>query len=252
MQAELPVGFRFYPTEEELVSFYLHNKLQGNIEDQLHRVIPCINIYDVEPWHLPRLSAEVCKGSTDWFFFTPRQEREAKGGRPSRTTATGYWKATGSPGWVFSSNNRVIGVRKSMVFYQGKAPHGKKTKWKMNDYIAIDEASSSSSSSSSSPTAAIPKLRQEFRLCRLYVGSGSARAFDRRPSEAPMMRMMAEDQQNIHDARNQEEGARDPSTEIEGGENLESANDIQEDDWEQLNWVEDPEFFLLCNQLGSN
>lgn len=50
---ELPLGFRFYPTEEELVSFYLHNKLEGT-RQELHRVIPVINIYDTEPWHLPR------------------------------------------------------------------------------------------------------------------------------------------------------------------------------------------------------
>lgn len=49
---ELPPGFRFYPTEEELVSFYLHNKLDGK-RQELHRVIPVIDIYNIEPWNLP-------------------------------------------------------------------------------------------------------------------------------------------------------------------------------------------------------
>lgn len=49
---ELPPGFRFYPTEEELVSFYLLNKLEGN-RREIDRVIRVIDIYNIEPWHLP-------------------------------------------------------------------------------------------------------------------------------------------------------------------------------------------------------
>lgn len=186
MEVVAQPGFRFYPTEEELVSFYLHKKLEGTRPD-LHRVIPVVPVYDIEPWNLPStdlfhkllnivfssyfgvlidlfgfltqlgkakdgfffffflvlcvaaLAGELCQGETEqWFFFMPRQEREARGGRPCRTTASGYWKATGSPGYVYSSDNRVIGVKKTMVFYKGKAPTGRKTKWKMNEYRAIE------------------------------------------------------------------------------------------------------------------
>ncbi|KAI5666755.1 hypothetical protein M9H77_16608 [Catharanthus roseus] len=177
---EFQPGFRFYPTEEELVSFYLRKKLEENIREPnlLDRVIPVIHIYEFEPWLLPKLSGELCSGDSEqWFFFVPRQEREARGGRPNRTTASGYWKATGSPNYVYSSNNRVIGVKKSMVFYRGKAPTGKKTTWKMNEYRAIEEQILPSSSSAQP----IPKLRHELSLCRVYIISGSCRAFDRRP-----------------------------------------------------------------------
>lgn len=77
--------------------------------------------------------------SEQWFFFCPMQQREAQGGRPTRTTASGYWKATGTPVRVFSSSNtvQVIGIKKTMVFYHGKAPHGMKTEWKMNEYKAL-------------------------------------------------------------------------------------------------------------------
>ncbi|GLT48697.1 hypothetical protein SLA2020_223050 [Shorea laevis] len=175
---EHPVGFRFYPTEEELVSFYLRNQLDGN-RQEMHRVIPVINLYDVEPSQLPELAGELCRADTEqWFFFTPRQQRETHGGRINRTTGSGYWKATGSPSYVYSSDNRVIGLKKTMVFYRGKAPLGRKTKWKMNEYTAIEMVASPSAA------GATPKLRHEFCLCRVYVVSGSFRAFDRRPSEA--------------------------------------------------------------------
>lgn len=80
-----------------------------------------------------------------WFFFIPRKEREARGGRPNRLTAWGYWKATGSPGDVYSSQNRVIARKRTMVFYTGRAPNGRKTVWKMNEYKAINDEPSSSS-----------------------------------------------------------------------------------------------------------
>ena len=49
---EYPPGFRFYPTEEELISFYLRHQLNGQLLEK-HRVIPLLNIYDSEPWDLP-------------------------------------------------------------------------------------------------------------------------------------------------------------------------------------------------------
>lgn len=78
----------------------------------------------------------------EWFFFT---ERESRGGRPNRLTKWGYWKATGSPGDVYSTENRVIGRKRSMVFYIGRAPNGTKTVWKMIEYKAFSAGSSTSS-----------------------------------------------------------------------------------------------------------
>ncbi|XP_030457020.1 NAC domain-containing protein 90-like [Syzygium oleosum] len=183
MMEDHPTGFRFYPTKEELISFYLHNQLEGSLQDRLRRIIPVFNIYATEPWNLPELSGELCREDKEqWFFYAPMQEREARGGRPSRSTAVGYWKATGSPGYVYSSDNKVIGMKKSMVFYVGKAPTGRKTQWKLNEYRAIEIISPPNSNSSSSSMPAF-RLRHEFALCRVYVVSGSSRAFDRRPME---------------------------------------------------------------------
>lgn len=86
------------------------------------------------------LAGDRCRADTEqWFFFVPRQERAASGGRISRSTASGYWKATGSLGYIYSSDHRAIGMKKSMIFYEGKAPAGSKTKWKMNEYKAIEK-----------------------------------------------------------------------------------------------------------------
>lgn len=88
-------------------------------------------------------AGECCQGDPEqWFFFIPRQEKEARGGRPSRLTSSGYWKATGSMNIVYSSSNRAIGIKRTMVFYNGRAPTGTKTKWKMNEYKAFQYKSS--------------------------------------------------------------------------------------------------------------
>ncbi|KAM1523949.1 hypothetical protein ACFXTH_008460 [Malus domestica] len=191
---DLPPGFRFSPTEEELISFYLQKKLDGRSEDLnrvVDRIIPVVYIYEFNPWELPQAAGEAIHGDPEqWFFFIPRQESEARGGRPRRLTTTGYWKATGSPSTVCSSNSnhyRAIGLKRTMVFYTGRAPHGKKTEWKMNEYKAIeihadDNNQPSMAASSSNPsTPSTPTLRQEFSLCRVYKKSKCLRAFDRRP-----------------------------------------------------------------------
>ncbi|GKC87418.1 NAC domain-containing protein 90-like protein [Tanacetum coccineum] len=191
-------ALRFYPTEEELISFYLMNKLQDLRTNAINRVIPVVNVYDHNPCHLPNLAGELCRRDTEqWFFFVPRQEREAQGGRPSRTTALGYWKATGSPSYVYSSDNKVIGVKKTMVFYEGKSRSVKKTVWKMNEYRAIKEEVDDTN------TFPVPKLRHEFSLCRVYVVSGTTRAFDRRPfGLGPMERINPEPSRGASTSRN--------------------------------------------------
>ncbi|KQK10729.1 NAC domain-containing protein 90 [Brachypodium distachyon] len=194
---QLPPGYRFYPTEEELICFYLRNKLDSR-RDDIERVIPVVEVYSVDPWQLSEIHARLCGGGSEgepWFYFCARQEREARGGRPSRTTPSGYWKAAGTPGVVYSaSGRRPIGMRKTMVFYRGRAPSGSKTKWKMNEYRALqhhdDEANAGAGAAATEPAVAPPsnhlppQLRSEFSLCRLYTKSGTLRQFDRRPLAA--------------------------------------------------------------------
>ncbi|RID41516.1 hypothetical protein BRARA_J01473 [Brassica rapa] len=234
MAKELTVGFRFYPTEDELIAFYLRNQLGGRSGDTIHRVIPVLDVFEVEPSHLPNIAGDRCRGDAEqWFFFVPRQEREARGGRPSRTTGSGYWKATGSPGPVFSKDNRMIGVKKTMVFYTGKAPTGRKTKWKMNEYKAVDETLNVST---------VHKLRHEFSLCRVYITSGSSRAFDRRPmgifqAERMLTRDVAVGERSVRVESSPE------ASMSEGGHGYLSVNGEMVDgltepiwEWEQLSW----------------
>jgi hypothetical protein len=51
----------------------------------------------------------------------------------------GFWKATGRDKAV-QDNSRLIGMRKTLVFYKGRAPNGQKTDWIMHEYrLETDE-----------------------------------------------------------------------------------------------------------------
>jgi hypothetical protein len=74
-------------------------------------------------------------GEKEWFFYVPRDRKYRNGDRPNRVTASGYWKATGADRMIRApENNRPIGLKKTLVFYSGKAPKGVRSSWIMNEY----------------------------------------------------------------------------------------------------------------------
>ncbi|KAL7257316.1 hypothetical protein ACSBR1_003592 [Camellia fascicularis] len=161
---ELP-GFRFHPTEEELLSFYLKNMIFG--KKLRPDIIGFLNIYHHDPWDLPGL-AKI--GEREWYFFVPRDKKHGSGGRPNRTTETGFWKATGSDRKIVSLSEpkRMLGLRKTLVFYKGRAPRGSKTDWVMNEYRLPD--------SFLSPSLYL----KDIVLCKIYRKATSLKVLEQR------------------------------------------------------------------------
>ncbi|CAD6204559.1 unnamed protein product [Miscanthus lutarioriparius] len=126
----LPPGFRFHPTDDELVGYYLKRKVD-NLKIELE-VIPVIDLYKSEPWELPEKSF-LPKRDLEWFFFCPRDRKYPNGSRTNRATTTGYWKATGKDRRI-ACDGGVYGLRKTLVFYRGRAPGGERTDWVMHEY----------------------------------------------------------------------------------------------------------------------
>lgn len=86
-------------------------------------------------------------GEREWYFLVPRDRRGSNSGRPNRTTERGFWKATGSDRRIrcASDPGRVIGVKKTLVFYKGRAPRGTRTDWVMNEYRLPEDNTTSAS-----------------------------------------------------------------------------------------------------------
>ncbi|OAY60160.1 protein FEZ [Manihot esculenta] len=123
-------GFRFHPTDEELVGFYLKRKIQQRslpIE-----LIKQVDIYKYDPWDLPKLATT---GEKEWYFYCPRDRKYRNSARPNRVTRAGFWKATGTDRPIYSSDgSKCIGLKKSLVFYRGRAAKGIKTDWMMHEF----------------------------------------------------------------------------------------------------------------------
>ncbi|XWS30907.1 hypothetical protein CRYUN_Cryun23aG0031700 [Craigia yunnanensis] len=128
-EVKLP-GFRFHPTDQELVGFYLRRKVEKkpvSIE-----IIKLVDIYKYDPWDLPKMSSV---GDKEWYFFCKRGRKYRNSIRPNRVTESGFWKATGIDKPIYSVKQPIcIGLKKSLVYYRGSAGKGTKTDWMMHEF----------------------------------------------------------------------------------------------------------------------
>ncbi|CAK7331062.1 unnamed protein product [Dovyalis caffra] len=128
-----PPGYRFSPHDDELVLHYLSKKVRG-------LPLPRNRIFEVTLYqHDPEFLADRYKhyGEKEWYFFTRRDRKYKNGTRPNRAAGDGYWKASGADKRI-TYDKAVVGFRKALVYYTGKAPRGDKTNWIMHEFRLND------------------------------------------------------------------------------------------------------------------
>ncbi|KAM0062801.1 putative transcription factor NAM family [Helianthus debilis subsp. tardiflorus] len=156
-QLYLPPGFRFSPTDEELMVRYLYPKVAD--DNFRHLMITDVDLYKFNPWELP---SKAMFGEKEWYFFSPRDRKYPNGTKPNRVVGSGYWKASGTDK-VIMSGNQKLGMKKVLVFYVGKAPKGSKTNWIMHEY-RLSESSTKDNTGS---------RLDDWVLCRIYKKNSS-------------------------------------------------------------------------------
>ncbi|XP_058073249.1 NAC transcription factor 56-like [Magnolia sinica] len=175
-QPHLPPGFRFHPTDEELVVHYLKKKV-SSIPLPIP-IIAEIELYKFDPWELPGKSTF---GEHEWYFFSPRDRKYPNGARPNRAATSGYWKATGTDKPILTAGGtQKIGVKKALVFYGGRPPKGIKTDWIMHEYRLTEN----DNKVMKPPCAEVASKKSSLRLddwvlCRIYKKNNSQRAIER-------------------------------------------------------------------------
>ncbi|KAK4271222.1 hypothetical protein QN277_019946 [Acacia crassicarpa] len=148
----LPPGFRFCPTDEELIVHFLHRK--ASLLPCHPDVIPDLDLYPYDPWDL---QGKALGEGNQWYYYSRRTQ--------NRVTVNGYWKAMGMEETVIAanSNNKRVGMKKYFVFYEGESPNsGIKTNWVMQEYRLSDSSSSSRRRSQPKPDYS------KWVICRVY------------------------------------------------------------------------------------
>ncbi|KAL5081692.1 hypothetical protein RYX36_010113 [Vicia faba] len=171
-QPNLPPGFRFHPTDEELVVHYLKKKAAS--APLPVAIIAEVDLYKFDPWELP---AKATFGEQEWYFFSPRDRKYPNGARPNRAATSGYWKATGTDKPVLTSNGtQKVGVKKALVFYGGKPPRGIKTNWIMHEYRLADNKPNNRPPGCDLGNKKNSLRLDDWVLCRIYKKSNTHRS----------------------------------------------------------------------------
>ncbi|KAI9090323.1 hypothetical protein K1719_028658 [Acacia pycnantha] len=138
MQRRVPPGFRFCPSEEELVAYYLRHKLMPH-DPSIYNAIPEIDVCKYEPWELPALAASAFPGTeqddSECYFFSRCDYKYSNSTRFKRTTSLGFWKVTGKDRPIKDRDTKnVIGNKKILVYHKGRFPHGIRCNWVIHEY----------------------------------------------------------------------------------------------------------------------
>ncbi|GLT69148.1 hypothetical protein SLA2020_413240 [Shorea laevis] len=124
---ETPLGFRFRPTEEELVFYYLHRKVNG--EPLPPNVVTDCEIYcDKEPWQI------FDNNSNERFYVFTKLKRRSKA-RIERAVGCGTWK--GQNKTEIMDGEKHVGYKKLLVF-EAKDAMATNGHWIMHEFSLLE------------------------------------------------------------------------------------------------------------------
>ncbi|XP_054779768.1 NAC domain-containing protein 83-like [Prosopis cineraria] len=154
---KLPIGYRFCPTDEELVIHYLKRKAFSHPLPA--SVIPDFHVFSAHPSRLPGVGDPKEKR----YFFSHREDHFHK-----RPVAYGYWKTIGKDKQIVASDsNQVVGMRKTLVFCEAKRPREARIQWVMHELRLLPSETSSNPSYQMAPADwAVYRIFQKRKLKR--------------------------------------------------------------------------------------
>nr|QSD99832.1 NAC family transcription factor [Melilotus albus] len=125
---ELPVGFRFNPSDNELVGIFLMKKVH-NQPLPLHDIREC-DVFQVEPWMLPRDNRTSLE-SMRYYFFDIRNRSFQN--MDIRAAGNGEWRIMENKDLALPSNH-FIGRKNTLVYWRKQGNEFVKTQWMMHEF----------------------------------------------------------------------------------------------------------------------
>ncbi|XP_028112214.1 NAC transcription factor 25-like [Camellia sinensis] len=130
---QLPIGYRFSPTQEELMTHYLINKvLNTPLPSQIMMEIDAIEFYSKPPNNLvsnPTNGRDWCFliQYDEYFYGERKQIREVGNG-------IGFWRSIGIEDPIYNSNGDIYAFKINFSYFSGSIPKAKKTHWRMEQF----------------------------------------------------------------------------------------------------------------------
>lgn len=137
----LPPGFRFDPTDEELVAHFLYRR--ANCLPCYPNIIPDLHLSDFDPWELMNYGSNALLSYNKWYFYSPMMSNNTEEDRI--TTKNGYWKEVGFYEEISSDSDcKRVGSKKYLVFFyvggHELSPGGIRTNWVMEVYQLCNQS----------------------------------------------------------------------------------------------------------------
>ncbi|KAL1364697.1 hypothetical protein HN51_012828 [Arachis hypogaea] len=155
----LPPGFCFSPTDEELILHFLYSRISLPFHPS---IIPDL---DPSQLHPCQLNGKAFSSGNQHYFFTNKVKE-------NRSTENGYWKEIGLSEPIISADaNKKLGIKKYFVFTLNE---GTETNWVMQEYHISSSMFHNPISCYANGTAHRRLLRPDqnqnnkWVLCRVY------------------------------------------------------------------------------------
>lgn len=137
----LPAGYRFCPTDEELILYYLHPKVNGKeVPGQGNSPVFDFDLYGVmEPWDIwekfKSKRENDLKLSNDLYFFTTLKLKTTEGTRICRTLPSGSkWNGENRPSEIKNSGSEDVIGHKKRFSYRNNGSDDQQDRWIMYEF----------------------------------------------------------------------------------------------------------------------
>jgi hypothetical protein len=130
----LPPGVGFAPSDELLVSYYLANKNNEEVQNfNGSDLIKELNLYQYDPLELPLSPSFFFRHPREFYCFTAKVDEQR------RHCKIGFWMRKGVVRDICGVDNVVVGKKSLFMFYIGNSPQNAiKTSWTMYEYTQVN------------------------------------------------------------------------------------------------------------------